>query len=161
MTSLKTLRRWPTRNFLAELERPTREDIHPFDLFARREARIRRIKARLQVASRVAQAQTDNASRIAVADLRSDLEVAIFESAFNLGFEHGVINERTAGHVGRRLTTAGQKRFRQSIRRLLAETDLSTQDAAAALLDFCGALARQPGFGGGAPSSHVGSGRRP
>ena len=145
MTSPKTLRRWPKRDFLAELERPAaEEDLHPFDVFARREARIRRLKARLRVASGKARAETDAARRAVVEDLRSDLEVAIFESAFNLGFEHGVINERTAGRADRRKAKRAQQRFRASIRRLLAGTDLSTQEAAAALLDFCGALAREP-----------------
>lgn len=142
MTSPKTLRRWPMRNFLAELERSAEDDLDPFDLFVRRELRICRIKARLRLASRKAWDQIDAASRVPVEDLRSELEVAIFESAFNLGFEHGIIAERTGGAGRSRQTKTGQERFRLSIKRLLVEADLPAEDAASALLDFYSALAR-------------------
>jgi hypothetical protein len=144
MTSLKTLRRWPTHDFLAELEPSTEDPSYPFDGFFRREAEVRRLRRRLQVASGALWKEIDVASRTTVEDLRSDLESAIFKAAFNLGFEHGMISERTAGRIGRRQAKAAQKRFCLSVQQLLAENDLSTQGAAAALLDFCGALVRGP-----------------
>jgi hypothetical protein len=102
---------------------------------------MRGLKSRLRTASRKAWNQIDSASRVPVEDLRSELEVAIFESAFNLGFEHGIISERT-GRPGRRRAMTTQKRFRRSIRRLLAEASLPPEDAASALLDFYRALMR-------------------
>ena len=138
--SVRGLRLWPGRNFLAELERQQEgDDLHPFDMFARREPRIRRLKARLRVASGAMRGRIAAAARLTIEDTRAELEAALFETAFNVGFEHGLIAERAASSGGGGASPS-ERRFRLAVRRLLADSELSSPDAGSALLDFCRAL---------------------
>lgn len=78
MRSERTLRRWPTRNFLAELDAPQR-DRYAIDDLARREPRIRRAQRLLRAAARSIDARMLGPDWIRYRDAAMALQLAIFE----------------------------------------------------------------------------------
>lgn len=84
----RTARRWPSRNFLAELEPTLRDPISVEDL-ARRSPRLRRLYRTLRSASSAVRSRVSESEWIRLADTRALIGTTEFELAFNLGFEHG------------------------------------------------------------------------
>jgi hypothetical protein len=135
-----TIRRWPSRNFLAELS-VEHEPVEIDDL-ARRERSLRRLMTSFSATSEIVRAQVRGPDWIAFSDARTELRSAEFEAAFNLGFEHGVMTapaERADARPPARL-----KQFRRQLRVVLGRTTLTNQDLLGAMLDLCAALAKGP-----------------
>ncbi len=142
MRSHGHLRRWPRRNFLAELE-PDLRDTHAIDDLARRDPRLRRLQAGVRVTSRSIRSRVKPDAWIEFADLLAAARTMEFEIAFNLGFENGLVRGRVeaAGKGRHRKRTVEERGFEGEIRRLIAGSEIASNRLLALLAELCAALA--------------------
>jgi hypothetical protein len=138
-TATTTLRRWPERNFLAELEPPLRET-NALDDVARRDPRLRRLQRRLALASRTIRGRVSSEVWVSFSDASLAVLSAEFELAFNLGFENGFLSGRTERTRSSR-PPLPDDRFASDIRRLIAGTEAPRERLLGALLEVSSALA--------------------
>jgi len=144
------LRKWPSRNFLAELEPELRESGHIEDLIGR-EPRLRALNAKVAALARRLRPGINSRDWLAYADARAFLRTAEFELAFNLGFENGLVlgrAERLAPPVPPR-GHPHEDDPRHDLLRVLAGTTRPPEDAATRLLELALALLR------GAPTAQT------
>jgi hypothetical protein len=136
MKPQRTLRRWPTRNFLAELDTPQR-DRYAIDDLARREPRIRRAQRLVRAAARSVEARVHGPDWIRYRDAAMTLQLAIFEVAFNLGYENGLI-ARTSATPGDHGTSEqnAERTLHLELRRALAHAPLRSDRAARVVLEI-------------------------
>ena len=113
-----TLRQWPTVNFLDEIEAPAPEPQALYDL-ACREPAIRRAYRKVQSLGKTLQARIGGPTWAGFADARTNFQTALFELAFNLGFENGIIRTRNrdgAREAPERLRAASKRRTEEGSR---------------------------------------------
>jgi hypothetical protein len=135
-----SLRRWPSRNFLGELE-PSLRDRYALDDLARRDPRLRGLHRRLRAVSRTIEARIGGPDWVRYSDARALLQTAEFELAFNLGFENGLIAGRADTLAAESSENEPAERLRMSVRRALAEVPLAANAALTVLLELAHALA--------------------
>jgi len=135
-----TIRRWPSRNFLAELS--VEHEPAEIDDLARRARPLRRLMTSFRATSEIVRAQVRGPDWIEFSDARTELRSAEFKAAFNLGFEHGALTVRAERAAA--LPSARLKQFRRQLRVVLGRTTLTNQDLLGAMLDLCVALAKGP-----------------
>jgi hypothetical protein len=139
--STHALRKWPRRNFLAELD-PELRDSRAIDDLARESVHLRRLHAAVRALSRPIRSRIGRKAWVEFGDARSALQAAEFELAFNLGFENGLIAAQTK--LPRRGASEPERQLHQELRRLLAGAALPGNRLLALLLEFSRALALAP-----------------
>ena len=146
MSPSSSLRRWPKRNFLAEID-PELRDTHAIDDLAREDVALRRLHGTVRKISLSIRQRIDRAEWLEFADARSALQTAEFELAFNLGFENGLIAGRTEpstesrGRGGNKTAHARYEALRGEIRQMVAHASIPHARVLAVLLEFSRALA--------------------
>ena len=139
MNPPSSLRRWPSVNFLAELE-PTQRDGYAFDDLALREPPLRRAYRRVQALGRILQARTGGPDWVRFTAARTRFQTALFEVAFNLGFENGII--RTRGELVRQGHPSDSERhLSDELRKVVALADVGADRTIVAVLGLAYALA--------------------
>lgn len=139
--STRGLRKWPRRNFLAELD-PRLRDTRAIDDLARESVHLRRLQAAVRKRSGPIRSRIGRKAWVEFADARSALQAAEFELAFNLGFENGLIAAQTRLH--RRAASEPERQLREDLRGLLAGAVLPRNRLLALLLEFSRALSLAP-----------------
>lgn len=141
-----TIRRWPARDFFKEFRSATDAD-DPIDVLITRDPRVSRLrKAVSRLAGRVHE-QVNAQDWIALADAYALLRATEVEAGFNLGFENGVVRERSETAARRRHRAAispAEAEFRTELRRMLAASPLPAAAVTSALLELSWALVREP-----------------
>jgi len=136
-----TLRRWPARNFLAELE-PEQRDRYALDDLALRDPRCRHTYRNVQRLGRILQTRMGGPDWVRFTDARTSFQTALFELAFNLGFENGMIKMRAESLRGSKTHSVEmERRFSAGLRSLLAAAPLTAERAMLLLLEVAYALA--------------------
>jgi hypothetical protein len=136
-----TLRRWPARNFLAELE-PELRDRYALDDLALRDPRCRHAYRKVQMLGRILQSRMGGPDWVRFTDARTSFQTALFELAFNLGFENGMIRTRAESlRGGKTHPEEVERRFSAALRSLLAAAPLTADRAMLSLLELAYALA--------------------
>jgi hypothetical protein len=153
MSPSPSLRRWPSVNFLADLE-PTRRDRYAFDDLALREPRLRRAYRKVQALGRLLQAKVSGPDWVRFSDARTQFQTALFELAFNLGFENGLIRTRSE-LVRQRHPSDAERSLGDELRKAVALAEVSADRAIVAVLGLACALADSP-----PPSPVAGAGER-
>jgi hypothetical protein len=148
MNPPSSLRRWPSVNFLAQLE-PTQRDGYAFDDLARREPRLRRAYRPVQALGRLLQAKIGGPDWVRFADARTRFQTALFEVAFNLGFENGIIRTRSE-LVRQRHPSDSERHLADELRKVVALANVGADRAIVAILGLAYALAD---VGVGAPGA--------
>ena len=142
MNPSSSLRRWPSVNFLADLE-PTQQDRYAFDDLALREPQLRRAYRRVQVLGRALQVRIGGPDWVRFSDARTRFQTALFELAFNLGFENGII--RTRSELVRRTHPSESERLLgDELKKVIAQAEVSADRAIVAVLGVAYALAGSP-----------------
>jgi len=136
------LRRWPSVNFLAEVESPESADPALYDL-ALREPALRRAYRRVEVLGKTLQARIGGPDWARLADARGAFQTALFDLGFNVGFENGIIRTR-AELVRQGHPTDAEKSLGDELRRIVAVSGLSAERATVAVLGIAYALADSP-----------------
>jgi hypothetical protein len=134
-----TLRRWPSVNSLTELE-PT--DGEPYTLYdlALRDPVLRRAHRKVQVLGKALEARIGGPDLVRLTDARTYFEIALFEMAFNVGFENGIIRAR-AELVLRGHPSDSERQLSDEFRKVVAAADLGADRALVAVLGLAYALA--------------------
>ncbi len=152
MTPSDSLRLWPARNFLAEIEPPER-DLYALDDLALREPRLRRAYRKVQTLGRALQERVGRADWTRFTDARTFFQSALFELAFNLGFENGLIKVQ-AEVLRERKPTGAERRFGEELRQIVARAPVSAERAMLTVLELAYALATSQWEPAGAGSDH-------
>ena len=144
-TASARLLRWPTRNYFGELE-PTPKEGHPVDDMMERDPGLRRL--RRQAHRHLARLQGTTASS-AVLDFeaaRNHLDSARVETAFNIGYEGGLVAGIVAGFGRARGTRreANEVALVHDIRRTVVGAGVPRARIQAVLLELSLALALEP-----------------
>lgn len=142
MNPPSSLRRWPSVNFLADLE-PMQRDRYAFDDLALREPRLRRAYRRVQVLGRALQARIGGSEWVRFSDARTRFQTALFELAFNLGFENGMIRTRSE-LVRRTHPSEAERLLADELRKVVAHAEVGPDRAIVAVLGLAYALAGSP-----------------
>jgi hypothetical protein len=124
------------RNFLAELETPQRDSYAISDL-ARREPRIRHAQRLLRAAAGSIEARVRGPDWVRYRDATLTLQLAVFEVAFNLGYENGLIARGPVSPDSRAPPEQGpEKALQLELRRALAHAPVRSNRAARVLLEI-------------------------
>jgi hypothetical protein len=126
-------------NFLADLE-PVQRDRYALDDLALREPLLRRAYRKVHVLGKVLQARVGGPDWVRFTDARTGFQSALFELAFNLGFENGVI--RTRSELVRQTHPSDAERLlSDELRKVIALGEVSADRAIVAVLGLAYALA--------------------
>jgi hypothetical protein len=139
MSRPASLRRWPSVNFLAELE-PTQRDGYAFDDLAQREPPLRRAYRPVQTLGRILQAKIGGPDWVRFTDARTRFQTALFQVAFNLGFENGIIRTRSE-LVRQRHPSDPERLLGDELRKVIALANVGADRAIVAVLGLAYALA--------------------
>jgi len=133
---------WPARNYFAELEPPMKET-HPVDDLMGRDPDLRKIRRSAYRRLRLLQKHADSNALLDFEAERNHLDAARVETAFNIGFEGGLIAGRAEGIERTRRSSPGpdERAFRYEILRTVLTTRACPQDMQAAVLEVAWALA--------------------
>jgi len=134
-----TLRQWPTVNFLDEIEAPAPEPQALYDL-ACHEPALRRAYRKVQSLGKTLQARIGGPTWAGFADARTNFQTALFELAFNLGFENGIIRTRTE-MVRERHPSDSERHLSDELRKVVAVANVGANRALVAVLGLAYALA--------------------
>jgi len=142
MSPSPSLRRWPSVNFLADLE-PAQRDRYAFDDLALREPQLRRAYRKFQVLGRLLQGKVGGPDWVRFSDARTEFQTALFEVAFNLGFENGILRTRSE-LVRQKHPSDTERTLRDELRKVVALAEVSADRAIVAVLGLAYALAEAP-----------------
>jgi hypothetical protein len=138
----RRLLHWPARNYFADMEPPTKEG-HPVDDLMGRDPDLNRIRRRALRRLRRLQRSADSSALLDFEAERNHLDAARVETAFNIGFEGGLITGRTEGieRARRAPLDPDERAFRNEILRAVLTTQARPCDMQAAVLEVAWALA--------------------
>jgi hypothetical protein len=139
MIPAESLRLWPARNFLAEIE-PAERSLYALEDLAVREPRLRRAYRKVQTLGRALQERVGRSEWTRFTDTRTFFQSALFELAFNLGFENGLIKVQ-AEVLRERKPTGAERRFGEELRQIVARAPVSAERAMLTVLELAYALA--------------------
>jgi hypothetical protein len=139
MIPSESLRLWPARNFLAEIE-PAERNLYALEDLAVREPRLRRAYRKVQTLGRALQERVGRSDWTRFTDARTFFQSALFELAFNLGFENGLIKVQ-AEVLRERKPTGAERRFGEELRQIVARAPVSAERAMLTVLELAYALA--------------------
>jgi hypothetical protein len=146
MSPPSSLRRWPSVNFLLDLE-PIQRDRYALDDLALREPALSRAYRKVQVLGKALQSRVGGPDWVRFTDARTIFQSALFELAFNLGFENGVI--RTRSELVRQTHPSDAERLlSDELRKVVALAEVSAERAIVAVLGLAYALADADNRGG-------------
>jgi len=138
----RRLLHWPARNYFAELQPPMKES-HPVDDLMECDADLKKIRARTYQRLRRLQKGADSSALLDFEAERNHFDAARVETAFNIGFEGGLIAGRAEGieRARRAPLDPDERAFRDEILRNVLTTRARPQDMQAAILEVAWALA--------------------
>lgn len=141
-TGEQALRRWPTRNFLEELE-PHLRDAQAIEEVAHRSPRLRGLYRRLSRLSEPLRRRLLSRDWVRYSDVRALIQTSEFELAFNLGFENGIVVARAESlRSGRHTVRRPPPRLAADLRAALAILPLQWEPLLPTLLELAWAIAR-------------------
>ena len=142
MNPPRSLRRWPACNFLADLESTQREQ-YTLDDLALRDPALRRAYRKVQTLGKALQTRVGGPDWVRFSDARTRFQTALFELAFNLGFENGIIRTRSE-MVRQTHASDAERQLGDELRRVVALSGMDAERAMMAMLGVAYALTDSP-----------------
>lgn len=157
----RRLLHWPARNYFAELQPPMKES-HPVDDLMERDPDLRKLRRGTYRRLRRLQKSAHSGPLLDFEAERNHLDAARVETAFNIGFEGGLIAGRAEGieRARRAPPDPDGRTFRHEILRTVLTTRARPQDMQAAILAVAWALALSVPPALAAPDTSAGRLRR-
>jgi len=157
----RRLLHWPARNYFAELQ-PQMKGSHPVDDLMERDPDLKKIRRGAYQRLQRLQKRSESSALLDFEAERNHLDAARIETAFNIGFEGGLIAGRAEGieRARRAPLDPDGRAFRHEILRTVLTTRARPQDMQAAVLEVAWALALSAPPALAVPDSSDGRSRR-